>query len=207
MCGGPRLPRSPAYKCVHYQTHLGISTDSKAKKAAADKRKAAAASEATTAAGTKASDATKPPTKKLWCDPPRRFLLPVIQIHASPRAATMAKVGAYRHERSIREFDPPRRAGQIQTRTTSQTVKPRSLHEGRHPPPARLPLHRSATLRSMRSLGTRLQHPLHLPHIEIEIEIVYNMYRIRRFATNTVCAGCCLSALPTMPYRKLTSQG
>jgi cytochrome P450 len=43
--------------------------------------------------------------------------------------------------------------------------------------------------------------------IEIEIEIVYNMYRMRRFTTNTVCAGCCLWALPTMPYRKLTSQG
>jgi hypothetical protein len=43
--------------------------------------------------------------------------------------------------------------------------------------------------------------------IEIEIETVYNMYRMRRFTTNTVCAGCCLWALPTMPYRKLTSQG
>jgi hypothetical protein len=43
--------------------------------------------------------------------------------------------------------------------------------------------------------------------IEIEIEIVYNMYRMRRFPPNTVCAGCCLWALPTMPYRKLTSQG
>jgi adenine C2-methylase RlmN of 23S rRNA A2503 and tRNA A37 len=42
---------------------------------------------------------------------------------------------------------------------------------------------------------------------KIEIEIVYNMYRIRRFTPNTVCAGFCLSALPTMPYRKLTSQG
>jgi hypothetical protein len=46
-----------------------------------------------------------------------------------------------------------------------------------------------------------------LAGIEIEIEIVYNMYRMRRFTTNTVCAGCCLSALPAMPYRKLTSQG
>jgi hypothetical protein len=43
--------------------------------------------------------------------------------------------------------------------------------------------------------------------IEIEIEIVYNMYRMRRFTSNTVCAGCYLWALPTMPYRKLTSQG
>jgi hypothetical protein len=43
--------------------------------------------------------------------------------------------------------------------------------------------------------------------IEMEIEIVYNMYRIRRLTTITVCAGCCLWALPTMPYRKLTSQG
>jgi hypothetical protein len=42
---------------------------------------------------------------------------------------------------------------------------------------------------------------------KIEIEIVYNMYRMRRFTPITVCAGCCLWALPTMPYRKLTSQG
>jgi hypothetical protein len=38
---------------------------------------------------------------------------------------------------------------------------------------------------------------------EIEIDIVYNMYRMRRFTTNTVCAGPCLWALPTMPFRKL----
>jgi hypothetical protein len=43
--------------------------------------------------------------------------------------------------------------------------------------------------------------------IEIEIEIVYNMYRMRRFTPNTIRAGCCLSALQTMPYKKLTSQG
>jgi hypothetical protein len=42
-------------------------------------------------------------------------------------------------------------------------------------------------------------------HLKIEIEIVYNMYRMRRFTSNTVCAGCCLWALPTMPYRELTS--
>jgi hypothetical protein len=42
--------------------------------------------------------------------------------------------------------------------------------------------------------------------LEIEIEIVYNMYRMRRFTPNAVCAGCCLWALPTMPYRELTSQ-
>jgi hypothetical protein len=42
---------------------------------------------------------------------------------------------------------------------------------------------------------------------EIEIEIVYNMYRMRRFTPKTVCAGCCLWALPTMPYMKLTNQG
>jgi hypothetical protein len=39
--------------------------------------------------------------------------------------------------------------------------------------------------------------------IEIEIEIVYNMYRMRRFTPKTVCAGCCLWALPTMPYMNL----
>jgi hypothetical protein len=33
------------------------------------------------------------------------------------------------------------------------------------------------------------------------------MYRMRRFATCTVCAGCCLWALLTMPFMKLTSQG
>jgi hypothetical protein len=43
--------------------------------------------------------------------------------------------------------------------------------------------------------------------IEIEIEIVYSMYRMRRFTTITVCAGCCLWALPTMPYMMLTIQG
>jgi hypothetical protein len=43
--------------------------------------------------------------------------------------------------------------------------------------------------------------------IEIETEIVYNMYRMRRFTTSTICAGCCLWALPTMPHKKLTSQG
>jgi hypothetical protein len=42
---------------------------------------------------------------------------------------------------------------------------------------------------------------------DIEIEIVYNMYRVRRFTTITVCTGCCLWALPPMPYRKLTSHG
>jgi hypothetical protein len=41
--------------------------------------------------------------------------------------------------------------------------------------------------------------------IEIEIEIVYNMYRMRRFTLITVCAGCWLWALPTMQYMKLTS--
>jgi hypothetical protein len=41
----------------------------------------------------------------------------------------------------------------------------------------------------------------------IEIEIIYNMYRMRRFTPNTVCAGCCIWALPTMPYMELTSQG
>jgi hypothetical protein len=40
-----------------------------------------------------------------------------------------------------------------------------------------------------------------------EIEIVYNMYRMRRFTTSTICAGCCPWALPTMPYMKLTSHG
>jgi hypothetical protein len=40
-----------------------------------------------------------------------------------------------------------------------------------------------------------------------EIEIVYNMYRMRRLTPNTVCAGCRLRALPTMPYMELTSQG
>jgi hypothetical protein len=43
--------------------------------------------------------------------------------------------------------------------------------------------------------------------IEIEIETVYNVYRMRRFTTITECAGCCLWTLPTMPYMKLTSQG
>jgi hypothetical protein len=42
---------------------------------------------------------------------------------------------------------------------------------------------------------------------EIEIEIVYNMYRMRRFTPHTVRAGCCLWALPTMSYMDLTSQG
>jgi hypothetical protein len=70
--------------------------DAKAKKAGADKRKAAtAAAAAATAAGTKPGDGSKPPTKKLWCSPPCGFLLPVIQLHASPRAAEMAGVETY----------------------------------------------------------------------------------------------------------------
>jgi hypothetical protein len=44
-------------------------------------------------------------------------------------------------------------------------------------------------------------------YCDIEIEIEINMYRMRRFTTSTVCAGCCLWALPTMPYMNLTSQG
>jgi formate dehydrogenase assembly factor FdhD len=43
--------------------------------------------------------------------------------------------------------------------------------------------------------------------IEIEIENVCNIYRMRRFTTSTVCAGCGLWALPTMPYKKLISRG
>jgi hypothetical protein len=42
---------------------------------------------------------------------------------------------------------------------------------------------------------------------EIEIEIVYNMNRMRRFTPITVCAGWCLWALPTVPYKKLTNEG
>jgi hypothetical protein len=45
------------------------------------------------------------------------------------------------------------------------------------------------------------------PAIEVEIEIVYNMYRMRRLTPNTVRAGGCLWALPTMSYMELTSQG
>jgi hypothetical protein len=63
----------------------------KAKEVAAEKRKAAAAAATTTAKTTKLNDGTKPPTI-----PPRRFcLLPVIQVHASPRAAKMPGVGAH----------------------------------------------------------------------------------------------------------------
>jgi hypothetical protein len=40
---------------------------------------------------------------------------------------------------------------------------------------------------------------------KFEIEIVYNMYRMRRFTPKAVCAGCCLWALPTMPYKEFTS--
>jgi hypothetical protein len=48
---------------------------------------------------------------------------------------------------------------------------------------------------------------LPIPIPEIGIKIVYNTYRMRRFTPNTVCAGCCLWALPTMPYMELRSQG
>jgi hypothetical protein len=57
------------------------ATDAKARKAAADRRKAA-----TTASRapptTKPGDSIRPPPKKLWCGPPRRFLLPPISLHA-----------------------------------------------------------------------------------------------------------------------------
>jgi hypothetical protein len=50
--------------------------DAKAKKAAAHTRKVATVPATTTraSAGAKPSDTPKPPTKKLWRDPPRRFL-------------------------------------------------------------------------------------------------------------------------------------
>jgi hypothetical protein len=77
----------------------------------------------------------------------------------------MAGVGTYRRERTSREFDPPWRAGQIQKRPTPQTLQPRSLHEGRNPAPARLPSDGTSVVRSLRSMGARLQHPLRRPHI------------------------------------------
>jgi hypothetical protein len=55
-----------------------------------------------------------------------------------------------------------------------------------------------------RRLGRRKPRP---DHSTIEIEIVYNMYRMRQFTTTTVCAVFCLWALPTMPYKKLISKG
>jgi hypothetical protein len=55
-----------------------LGQDAKAKKAASDKRKVALVTTAKAAAGTKPSDGTKPSTKKCWCHPPRRLLLPVI---------------------------------------------------------------------------------------------------------------------------------
>jgi hypothetical protein len=125
----------------------------KAKKAAADKSKAVAAAATTCATGTRPGDGTKPPTKKLWCGLPHRFLLPILQLHASPCASKMAGVGAYRRERSSRESDPPWRAGQIQKRPTSQAIQPRSLREGRHSAPRRLPFYGTPTFRSMRGMG------------------------------------------------------
>jgi hypothetical protein len=55
---------------------------------------------------------------------------------------------------------------------------------------------------SKAQLGARFKAQLG----EIEIVIVYNMYRMRRFTTSAVCAGCCLWAIPTMPHKKLKSQ-
>jgi hypothetical protein len=54
---------------------------------------------------------------------------------------------------------------------------------------------------------SRRTHICYLGLLAIEIEIVYNMYLMRRFTTITVCAGCYLWALPTMPHKKLTSHG
>jgi hypothetical protein len=46
-------------------------------------------------------------------------------------------------------------------------------------------------------------HPrINAVFIEIEIEIVYNMYRMRRFTPNTVCAGCCLLGPPDYAIHK-----
>jgi hypothetical protein len=49
--------------------------------------------------------------------------------------------------------------------------------------------------------------PYGKPSIEIEIRLVYKMYHMRRFTTYIACAGCCLWALSTMPFRELKSQG
>jgi hypothetical protein len=84
---------------------------------------------------------------------------------ASPHAAKLAGVGTYRREQSNRELDMPWRAGQTQKRPSSQTLQARSLHEGRHPALARLPSDGTSVVRSMRSLGSRLQHPLHPSHV------------------------------------------
>ena len=70
--------------------------DARARKAAADKRKAAAAAAAVARAIplSKPTDPAKPPSKKSWCGPPRRFLLPDIFLHAPPRTSKMAGVGS-----------------------------------------------------------------------------------------------------------------
>jgi hypothetical protein len=59
---------------------------------------------------------------------------------------------------------------------------------------------------SPRVCGIRVYGKVHWPidtSEPIEIVIVYNMYRMRRFTPNAVCAGCYLWALPTMPYKDL----
>jgi hypothetical protein len=89
---------------------------------------------------------------------------------------------------------------------TSLTRCPALLHDDILPAQLRPLAHKSDFIRLMepRLIGHTSSRRI---EIEIEVEIIYNMYRMRRSTPNTLCAGCCLWALPTMPYMELTSQG
>jgi hypothetical protein len=136
-------------------------------KAAADVRKAATTVATTTSAnmGAKPTDTPKPPPKKEWCGPPRRFMSPNISLHASPRAAKMAGGGAIHRERASREPDPPWGTRQVQTRTASPLIQPQRLDARRYPFPSRISKHRTTQFRSLRSLGTRTQLPACVAHV------------------------------------------
>jgi hypothetical protein len=83
------------------------------------------------------------------------------------------------------------------------------MFERKQPPPPPPPVTKSSGKATYveASRTTPGKEHVALSTLVIEIEIVYNMYRMHRFTPNTRCAGCCLWALPTMSYKKLTSQG
>jgi hypothetical protein len=107
--------------------------DAKARKDATDMRKTAAAAEAVARPTllSKPTGQARPPPRKWWCGPPRRFVLPDIFLHVTSRTSKMAGVGAHRRERPSPKLDPPWRARQVQTRHTPEAFQPRHLYAGR----------------------------------------------------------------------------
>jgi hypothetical protein len=92
--------------------------DVKARKVATDKGMAACAAAVANLVppAAKNVDAPRPPQKKWRCGPPRRFMLPLVSLHATSRATKMAGVGTHRRERPSHTLDPPWSPRQVQAR-------------------------------------------------------------------------------------------